>query len=237
MTVLAIIQNHCRIHALNVPGAVVGSSDTTVQQLYGILNETLGEMVTESSFNVTTQEAVFTAIAAEDQGKISTLAPNGYQWIHNETLYDRTLKRPLYGPISDQEWQALKALPNPGPFYKYRIRGDHLLLNPTPVSPLSVIAFEYASSYPVVDAGGTAKATVTADTDTFVFPENIVQKGMMFRWKQVKGLPYQSDEAKYYELLNNYIARDKTRKRINLANPSPVDFRPGIFIPIGNWNQ
>ena len=236
MSALSIIQDHCRIHALNIPTIAVGSADAGVQQLLGILNELLDEIVTESKFNVTTQEAVFTAKAQEDQGALSTLAPNGYQSMISETFYDRTLRRPMYGPLNETEWQQIKALPNPGPFYKFRIRGDHLLINPIPAAPLSTLAFEYMSSYGVVSASGTAKSAITADSDTFVFPERILRRGLSARWKQVKGLPYQSDETQYYNLLNNYIAKDKAKPRINVANSKPTDILPGVFVPSGNWN-
>lgn len=237
MTVLSVIQDHCRIHALNVPTAVIGSPDTGTQQLFAILSELLDEMVNESKFNVTTLEAVFTSVAGEDQGSLQTLAPFGYQFAYFETFYDRTLRRPLYGPLSEIEWQQIKALPNPGPFYKFRIRGDRLLINPAPVAPLSQLAFEYASSWAVRDAGGTLKASVTTDTDTFLFPEPILRKGLAMRWKQIKGLPYQEDQTQYYNLLNNYIARDKVKARIDVANPQQASIRPGVFVPSGNWMQ
>jgi len=237
MSVLSLVQDHCRIHALNIPSIVVSSLDATVQQLFGILNELLDEMVNESKFNVTTEEAIFTSIADEDQGAIQTLAPNGYQFAYFETFFDRTLRRPLYGPLDETEWQQIKALPNPGPFYKFRIRGDHLLINPAPTTPFSTIAFEYASSWAVTDSAGVAKAAVTADTDLFRFPERILRKGLAFYWKRIKGLPYQADETQYYNLLNNYIARDKVKARINVAEGTPATIKPGVFVPSGNWMQ
>jgi hypothetical protein len=111
-----------------------------------------------------------------------------------------------------------------------------LLLDPIPAAPFSTIAFEYMSSWCVKSSGGVLKAAVTADDDVFVFPENIIKKGLMFRWKQIKGLPYQADETQYYNLLNNYIARDKVKRRINVSSGVPDDVRPGIFVPAGSWN-
>lgn len=236
MTALSVIQNHCQMNALNTPSSLIGSTDTTIGQLFAVLKEILDEMVEASDHNVITLETTFVTIASEDQGALATLAPSGFQWILNETLYDRTLKRPLYGPISAEEWQSIKALPNPGPFYKYRIRGDRFLLNPVPASPFSTIAFEYASSWCVKSASGTLQSSIFADTDVFVFPERIIKKGLSYRWKQIKGLPYQADETQFYNQLNNYIARDGTGRRIDVANPSPQDIKPGIFIPTGNWD-
>lgn len=236
MSVLSVIQDHCRRNALAVPTGIIGNTDSGVIQLFALLQQVLDEMVNESKFNVITQEAVFTAATAEDQGAMSVLAPNGYSFAYFETFFDRTLARPLYGPLTETEWQEIKALPNPGPFYKFRIRGDRLLLNPVPTAPLSTIAFEYASSWCVINSADKLAGTMEADTDTFVFPENIIKRGLSFYWKQQKGLPYQSDETQYYNLLNNYIARDKVKRRINLAHPKPVDIKPGVFVPAGNWN-
>jgi hypothetical protein len=236
MTALSLIQQHCRVNALAIPSSVVTSLNTSVQQLFGLLNDVIEEMVTESNFNVTTLETVFTATAAEDQGAMQTLAPSGYQWAIFETFFDRTLMRPLYGPLDETEWQRIKALPNPGPFYKFRIRGDHLLMNPVPAAPLSTIAFEYVSSWAVLSSTGVAKPAITDDMDTFVFPENILKRGLAYRWKHAKGLPYQEDMTKFYELMTNYIAKDKVKRRINVAHPTPTDILPGVFIPSGNWN-
>lgn len=235
-SLLSIIQGHCLKSALDVPTSVIGSTSTGVKQLLQIFTELLDDLVNESNFNVTNYEAVFTAIAGEDQGAMSTLAPYGYQFALNETFFDRTLRRPLYGPLGPTEWQSIKALPNPGPFYKFRIYQDHLWINPAPAAPLSTIAFEYASSWPITSSLGVPKAALTDDGDLFLFPDRILRAGLAFRWKREKGLPYQADETQYYNLLNNFIARDKAKPRINLANPHPVDIQPGVFVPTGNWN-
>lgn len=235
MSVLTMIQDHCRIHALAVPSSVVASADMGVQQLYAILGEVLDEMVNESSFNVITREALFTSIPSEDQGSLDTLAPYGCQFPYFETFFDRTLRRPLYGPLNETQWQEIKAIPNPGPFYKFRIRENHLLLAPAPTTPFSQIAFEYASSWCVTDSAGTPKARMTEDSDLFLFPDRIIRRGLAYRWKQIKGLPYESDESQYYNLLTNYIARDKVKTRINISEPNQPDIRPGIFVPSGNW--
>ena len=237
MSLLTIIQNHCKLNALNVPTAVIGSTDSGIIQLQAVLEEVLAEIVTESKFNVTTVETVFAAIAAEDQGAMATLSPSGYQWMIFETFYDRTNRRPLIGPMNEQEWQALKALPTAGILYRFRIKGDRLLLNPAPtVGSLPTLAYEYMSSWCIKSSTGTLKSALTADNDVFVFPENILQKGVMFRWKQLKGLPYQADETRYWTLLNQYITTDKVKRRINVADGAPVDLSPGIFVPSNSWN-
>lgn len=236
MSLLTVVQRFCQVNGLASPNIVVSSQDSAVQQYLGICNELLDTMIDESKFQAFQKQGTWTLIADEDQGPIPTIAPNGFLWFNNGTFYDRTLRRPLYGPIEDDEWQALKAIPNPGPFYKFRVRGNHLLINPVPTTPFSLIAFEYSSCYGVIAADGTTeKQYFTADDDSFVLPEKILQKGLTFRWKQIKGLPYQADETAYYSLLNNYISRNKPRRNYNLADTNNMGIQPGIFVPSGNW--
>lgn len=236
MSLLSIIQSHCKKYALSVPTSVIGSTETQIIQLNEILNEIIDEMVDESKFNVTTQECVFTAQPTRSQGTMDTLCPFGYQYAIFETFFDRTLMRALYGPLTESEWQSLMALPTAGVWYKYRIVQNELWFDPIPTTPFSTIAFEYMSSWAVRDSGGTLKAAVTVDSDTFVFPESIIKRGLAYRWKQIKGLPYQADETAYWDQLNNYIARDKVKRRINVAEGQPVDVKPGIFVPSNSWN-
>lgn len=236
MTLLTVVQQFCQINALNIPNFVVSNGDTNVLQMLGICNEMLDEIVDTNKWQAFTQEGHFTMIAAESQGSVKTLAPNGFLWFNFETFYDRTLRRPLYGPVDDQEWQAIKAIPNPGPYYKFRIRGDQFLINPAPtVAPFSVIYFEYASSFGVTSGTGVAKALFTADDDQFNLDDKILRKGLGFRYKQLKGLPYQADEVSYYSLLNSAIAKKTPRRAYNLGSGENFTIQPGIFVPSGNW--
>lgn len=235
MTALATIQRHCQMHSLAVPSTLVGATDTQTIQLIAILNEVLEDIVVESKYQVQTLECVFQLTAGENQGPLSSIGTQGYYQANFETFYDRTLMRPLFGPLSDTEWQQIKALPNPGPFYKFRIRNDCLLINPAPSEPFSIIAFEYMSTFIVVANDGTLKANVTADDDIFALPEHIIRKWLIYRWKLIKGLPYQEDQQRAFDLLNNYIARDGVKSRIDVSHPHPADIQPGVFVPSGSW--
>lgn len=240
MSLLSIIQGFCKLHALAVPTTVIGSTDTQTVQLNEIIRDLLVEMQTESKFNVTTREKVFSCIGQEDQGHlIADIGCTGYQYIVPGTFFNRTLGRELIGPVSEENWQMLHAMPSAGTEFQYRIWQDHLWLYPAPTSPYSDIAFEYMSSYTTYSAGdvNTLIELPTADSDTFVFPEQILKRGLAFRWKQIKGLPYQADETKYWDMLNNYIARDKAKTPINVSDPSDGIARPGIFVPSNSWLQ
>lgn len=236
MSLLTIVQDFCRINGLNIPATVTGSQDTTVMQAWGILNDLAENLPDESSFQAYTNQSTWTMIAAEDQGSIYTIAGPDWMYFHNDTFFDRTLMRPLYGPLTDGEWQQILCFPNPGPYYKFRIRGNHLLINPVPSTPFSLIAFEYASSYGVESAAGVRKLQFTDDTDTYVLPERVIRKGLIYKWKMQKGLPYAADETEYFKLLDNLVAQNNPSRTFNMACSNLETLQPGIFVPTGNWN-
>ncbi len=241
MSLLTVVQRHCQVHNLNVPVQVVGSSDPTVTQILGLCNNIIEDFVDESKWQAFTGICTWTLTAAEDQGDVEEdiIGANaGYLWLNPGTFYDRTLMRPLYGPVNDVEWEALKAIPNPGPWYKFRILGNRLLINPIPSasSGFSTIAFEYSTSFGVKSNTGTLKATFTADSDRTVYPEKILRVGLAYYWKRIKQLPFDRDEKNYYDLITRYMNRDKPARSYSLDDPVDFNLRPGIFVPSGNWN-
>ena len=237
MSLLTIVQSHCQRYGLNVPSTVISNTDSTVVQLLSLLNEICDVLSDQTNLQVAQRECTWTYIAAEDQGSIATITGDaGFLYIKNGTMWDRTLGREVYGPLTDIEWQEYKAIPAPGPFYKYRFRGGHLLISPTPTAPLSEIAFEYASSYLIQTAALVPKQYFTVDTDTSAIGDPIFKKGLAYRWKRDKGLEYQADEDEFWAMVNNQVARDGTRRSYNLGRSDVIGVRPGIMVPTGNWN-
>lgn len=232
MSLLSIVQSHCQINGLNVPNAVIGAQDTTTVQLLALLNELVELITDQAKFQGFTREAVHTLTVGEDQGAIEDIADEGYLWMFPGTFWNRTRNLQIAGPFNEVEWQQRKAQDIGGTYYGFRLRENHILINPAPASGgLDQVVFEYASSYGVIDNTGTAKSAFTADTDTFAMPERLLKKGLGWRWKHQKGLAYQLEEQEFWDMLNNYIARDKAARPLNLNGSCENDFRPGVFVP------
>jgi hypothetical protein len=234
MTLLDLVRTFCDRATLPAPNFVIGYQNAQIVQIVGLLNEVLEDLCDRWTWQDLVLESTFTTVAAEDQGAISTLAPTGFGSILNDTIYDRTLRLPIYGPISANNWQALKALPATGPFYKYRFRGNHLLINPIP-SAGHTCAFEYKTLNCVNAADGSTKQLATLDTDTFAFPDKLLIAGLRWKWRAEKGLDYAELLRRYEELANNASGRDGTKGILSLSN-GPHTPQPGVIIPSGNWN-
>lgn len=233
MTCLTIIQNVARILLpQNSVGAVVASTDPQIKQLLGLLNQEGQSLADATDWQALQTEATFTTVAAETQGALATIAP-GCKFIINDTIWNRDLRMPVFGPDSPQLWQQQKAMYYAGPWNQYRIRGGNILFVPTPTAG-QTCAFEYASRNWVTVAAGGTQSYFTADADTALLDEQLMELGLIWRWKQVKGLDFEADYQKYASRVYDAKARDSSGAVLNLAG-NQNDFPAIVIVPAGNW--
>lgn len=233
MTILDIIKQFCARTALPVPSIVATSGDETLLQILGLANELIDDLQ-RFTWTALIREATWTSVASSDQGAVTTLAPFGFHKIRNETIFDRTDGRQLYGPRDSSTWQAMKASNVTGPFYSYRIRGGHLITIPD-MPAGHEMAFEYTSNHMVEASNGSTKNYFTADTDTFLLPDVLLLLGLRWKWKSEKGLPYAEEQRAYETRVAEESGGDGTKATLHLDCEEP-SYRPGIIVPSGNWS-
>lgn len=237
MTLLEVVQEFCNRTGVDSPAAVMTSTDLAVKQIKALANEVITDITSRgNSWPKLQKEGSFTTVAAELQGAITTIAPYGFKYLCLDTVYDRTNRRPLFGPKSAPLWQEAKAIVVTGPFYAWRLWRGNLYMQPTPPAGYSIY-FEYASDYAILDADGTTyKKRFAADTDTFALDENLLLLGLRWKWKAEKGLRFVTEKQDYEATLAQAMAEDGTKGELNMADNSPGEIRPGIFVPSGSWN-
>lgn len=234
MSLLSIVQQFVKPTNLSSPATVYGTTDPQIKQILGLLEEEGNDLKKRGDWQGITFETTHTTLATEDQGAITTIAPNGFRTIRNETFFDRTTRITVDGPIGDKEWQALKSTVVTGPKYQYRIRGNKLLANPVPAAG-NTWAFEYLSNNWITDSAGvTYKQYFTADTDLVLLPEDILILGLRWRWKREKGLDYAEDFRTYESQVNNALGNDGGKRTLNMGGDNKGT-GPRVFIPAGNW--
>jgi hypothetical protein len=122
----------------------------------------------------------------------------------------------IRGALSDAEMALKRSAPVTSP-PRFMIRKPILEVAPV---PNGTVTLEYISKSWVQSATGSPQATFLADTDVSVIPEDIIILGMKWRWRRMKGRPF-DDEMAEYEAAVEYRARtDRSIRVSQVAVPS-----------------
>jgi hypothetical protein len=233
MSLLTVVQSFCERTQLPIPTTVIGTADAQVKQVRALLEEEGEALSRRGDWEGLTFEATHTTLALEDQGAVTSIATNGYRYIKDETMWDRTDKLPV-PQMHSTKWQRFKAVVSAAPRYNYRIRGGKLLMTPTPTAG-HTLAFEYVSKNWILGVDGTTyKSAFTLDTDTFLIPEELFKLGLRWRWKKEHGLEYAEDFRDYETQVADALGRDGGKPTLYLDN-SFTQTRPGVIVPEYNW--
>jgi len=233
ISLLAMLQEFSARRGLPRPAIAVASQDDQILQLVGLLNEVLEDLTTRYVGTALQKTATWASTATENQGLLETLAPSGFKWMIDETFWDRTKQLPVYGPRNPQEWELAKATPMTGPYLEYRIQEGSLLLHGVPEAG-HTMAFEYASDWSVKPVTGAYKPFFTLDTDISTFPTAVLMAGLNWKWRLEKGLKYAEQFRTYETQVADFNGHDGSKPTISM-NGEPDGYKPGIFIPAGNW--
>lgn len=237
MTALSIVQTACAwILPSSIPQTVFSSTDPQVIQLRSLLNEELTELRTwpDMWWRKLLRQHTFTTLAAEVQ--LPTALPDDLGYIIANTMWDRTLTRPVVGPISPEAWQAWEARPIlTSVVYGFRLRGNDFLTAPVPPAG-DTVAYEYISNLAVYSNGATVpdQQYFTADDNTSIFDETLLERGLRWRFLSAKGLPYAEDYSMWINMLQRLGARDKAMPTLSTAGPLWPTIG-GPFIPNFDW--
>jgi hypothetical protein len=240
VTALSIIKDVCVEIGLPDPSIALASTDPQITQLVRLLNKEGRELSARYAWQVLVREVTFATLAAESQGTIAAIitandAGHVYRYIINDTIWNRTKIWPVLGPKAPRNWQAYKSMNVTGPISEYRIRGGSLLFSPVPAAG-ETCAFEYVDRmWCTDDTGATYQQRLVADDDEMLLDEDLMQQGLLWRWRAAKKLDYTEDFLTYERMVADAMARDGTKPTISMCGPVN-DYVPGVFVPAGSWN-
>jgi hypothetical protein len=226
-----MIQNASMRLGLNNPTSVITSNDEQVIQLLALANQEGNELMLRQPWQVLTKEKTFTGTAAAAQ--TGALASDFDRFV-DESFFNRTQKKPVYGPISSQEWQFMQAVVSTTLVESFRVRGDSVLITPTP-NGTDTYAYEYISNLWCQTSGATGQTAWASDTDTGVLSEELMTLGIIWRFLRQKGMDY-AESFRTYELnVANAIIHDGGKRRLNFGRRGLSGIARQPFISEGTW--
>jgi len=206
MSLLTICQGASDETKIARPATIVGNTNPEAQTILRLANKVGYTLMKCFPWQVLTKEQTFTSVATEAQ---TSILPSDFDRFCKETFWDRTAQIFINGPITNVEWQGLKAgaysdAQNP----KMRLRGDSVLILPT-MDAGNTLAFEYISKNWCQSSGGTAQAAWAADSDTGILPEELLTRGLIYEWLSAEGLPSAEAAESYKNYFDDLVENDQ----------------------------
>lgn len=203
---------------IDAPSSITDNADDPDARLLLRMAKKEGFLLSRRAFwQVMRREYTFTTDANEQQPQ-ATL-PSDFDIIIPETVFNRTRRRAMYGAISPQEWAEVQAGIVTALDPSFMLRGNRFYITPAPETG-ETVAFEYMSRYWAIPADGSEATQTTweEDSDTCVFPEEIVTQGVIWRWRAHKGLEFESIRLDYERMVGDQIMRDGAKPRLNAGH-------------------
>jgi len=147
--------------------------------------------------------------------------PSDFHRMSPETLWDRTNNIFISGQMSPTEYQSRRNSPlssgYAGPMRWFTRRDDALLLWPAPPAGLTV-SFEYQSIAFCRSSSNVDQIAWAADTDLSNLPDELVTLGLIARFLEADGQPWQSAKAEFEKRLTREMRADRNAPRILMVS-------------------
>lgn len=169
--------------------------------------------------------------------------PDDFAWFLDRTMWDRTNRWELIGPVSPQVDEYNRSgVVTTGPRRRWRQVGlpeTCWRLWPPPTAPGSypaTLVFEYVWNTWAKTAAGAPIQNLSSDNDEPIIDAQAIILSTKWRLWQAKGFEYGAMQAEYLDYVNRLIARDGGAADLSLAKPyqSPVLITPAS-VPDGFW--
>lgn len=212
MTILQICQDAADELSLVRPTGLIGSSDDTARKLLRHLTKTCTALAARYDWQILREQQTFTTTAAAEQA--GAIPADFLRFVQN-SMYNRTERRHVRGPLSPMEWQAYQASTTTPVFDHFYKRGDSIFFTPTPPAG-ETIAFEYIKNAIGFTDGGVDVSRFENDADTPYFDAELCTMGVVYRFRQAERLDY-AEEMRDFELrYADLVKQDGGRRVLDL---------------------
>jgi hypothetical protein len=215
MTILSVCQNAAKYIGIDVPSGVFASTQRELVELAEIAQEMAGRIVDGHDWQLLSRVATITGDGSTETFDL----PSDYSRMLKEAhVWSSSLETALSHIQSLDEWLELDVQSFDFVINAWTIYGGQMHIKPALASAVTAKYF-YQSNLIVQPSSGSNKAAFTADDDTFRLSERLLTLGIVWRWKESKGQPYQEPMQDYEELKSRLVLSDKGSKKIAIGRP------------------
>jgi len=192
-----------------------GSSNASGFEYPAYITAVNGNQITMNTASTVTNSNTSIAFGQE-----SYPLPTDYNYMINQTQWDRGYRWQIMGPLNAQEWQVLKSGLSPtGPRRRFRLMNNEFFVDPVPADS-NTLVFEYYSKSFCESATGTAKTSFSADSDVPVLPDELFILGLKWRFLRAKGFDYGEEYKTYNDYITAVLGRNMGAKVLPINSTS-----------------
>lgn len=237
MSLLTMVQGACSLISLDAPVTAVGNSDNAVRILVSAAQREAVQLARRWTWQRLQRTRFFISTALTAQ---TAALPDDFDGrLLANTFWNVTRKWGVEGPLDPQEWQQRIRSVGQGPYTAWRLAGNTLELTPVPIDG-EVYSFAYMTKNVCVSAGGTEQAVWTNDSDTGLLDEELMLLGLVWRFKQSRGMDYAEDMRTYEIEVMQAMARDGSRRTVSLMGNQDWErprYPAGVVINVGGSGE
>lgn len=248
-TVVEVLNRAARQCGVKPPSSwVTATRDDHVSLRDDFLQETVADILDRYDLpGPISNDQTFTVTDAELR-----LETDGSRWFpvntelrrlqrHHFAVYDLDQQRPVLQVMNDGAWTHLTEVGASGASKYYQLRGFpgeyQLYVYPAPgvgeTIRIHYISQKWIRSGTVGSYETSPKTEFTADEDILALPAAPVQAGIVWRFRERQGLPYQDKYNEYEAQLTRMVNDMRLRRYVNMGGKAHVRWQDLIpnFIP------
>ncbi|MGX1105452.1 phage adaptor protein [Bradyrhizobium elkanii] len=217
MSILSVLQTAMPLCGLPAAAQAVSAVDPNTAKFVAMAQD-IGDELRERYFwrnlNIAAQ------LTGDGTTTLFQLPPDWAQLSPGQQIYSsvNTLS-PLYGPITNEQLAALKSSQVAPVRPVWRIVGSTFEIWPA-LGAGEIVTFNYYSSNWVSNAAGTQRQpNFLLDSDFSMIDELVLRRGLIYRWKESKGLECSADQARYERALDRAAGREDSERITSTAAP------------------
>lgn len=197
MTLLSAINEVCDVVSLDRFSSVYGSNDSNAQTMVALAQEAGDEIARRGDWQQMIGQFVTILSPSALPDDYQRLSPGGAV---------RGADGEFFRPITNaSQWAVIVGIPSVQRYFF--IRNNQIMFSPVAAGPGTTL--DYISRNWVLHDPGGPGAALTADDDKTLFAERLLVKGILWRWKRQKGLPYEDELAEFEADLLQEINADR----------------------------
>ncbi|MEO1140743.1 MAG: hypothetical protein AAFW66_00115 [Pseudomonadota bacterium] len=195
MTLLTIANNVAENVGLDKFDTVASNTSTTAQEMLTFINDTAEELVRRVDWGGLTSEQVLSGTGASVKYTLDA------SFSHLTEGICVTSQGSNARPLERAEWSNI-AQTEGIPRY-FLLEGSGISLFPYLANGQTATVF-----YQNINHVGGSKPAFDNDSDASLIPEDLIEKGAIYRWRRQKGLHYSNYFDEYQDAINDYAQFD-----------------------------